>query len=103
MKLIGPFSQVLHFSKLDFKGPLNSSNLLPIKDGGILINGGVIIDIGDFAALYKEHKDLATIIEIEEEMVVMPGLIDSSTSSFETGNINLIKRKCKLSVVKKIK
>lgn len=77
MKLIGPFRQLVTLRKLPLKGAIKDDDLEIIESGGILVDSGAIIKVGDWSTLKTEpYDDLA---EIEVPMVVLPGLIDSHT------------------------
>ncbi len=83
--LIGPFSQIVTMDKLPHAGPLSDNSLEIIKNGGILTNGQWIDQIlsKDEFEQYRIHqtKDSSTphYIEITEDSVLIPGLIDSHT------------------------
>ncbi|MTI31491.1 imidazolonepropionase [Xanthovirga aplysinae] len=79
-RLIGPFTQVLTMDHLPLKGALADEDLEVIYQAGILINGDKIVEIGDFIELEKEIPALNGAIEyLEEDYVLMPGLVDSHT------------------------
>ena len=74
--LIGPFSEILTMEGLPDKGPIDDKRLNIVKNGGIVVNDGIIAEVGAFTALKK--KDIE-VHPIETVAVVMPGLIDSHT------------------------
>jgi len=83
MQLIGPFSQLLTLSNLSSRGSIKDNQLEILKDAGIayegkLNAGGKIVAVGDFAALKKDYPK-ATITEIQQATVALPGLIDCHT------------------------
>jgi imidazolonepropionase len=76
MKLIGPFTQLITMRGLSPKGALGNDEMEVIVDGGILLNNGVIVEVGSFEAL----RSKATEIEhIATSQVAMPGWIDCHT------------------------
>lgn len=75
-KLIGPFSQIVTMSGLAHRGHLDDEELYIIKNGGIVVSDGVIVEIGNFSEL----KNMGySIIDIPSPSVALPGLIDSHT------------------------
>ncbi|WP_420317724.1 imidazolonepropionase [Ekhidna sp.] len=75
-KLIGPFKEILTLSRTPEKGALADSSLDIIKNGGVLIEGKKILEVGDFNDLRKND---VTIEEIEGSHVLLPGFIDCHT------------------------
>ncbi len=84
-KLIGPFSQVLPLSGLPLKGSLPDHLLTILKDGGILVEDGKIVEISPFDVLRKSYPE-ATVEEIEFSGVLLPGFIDCHTHLCYAGN-----------------
>lgn len=83
MTLIGPFAQLLTLNNLPQRGALKDDQLEIITSAGILYDGplnqsGTIIAIGKFEALRKEYPQ-ASIQEIQQPAVALPGLIDCHT------------------------
>lgn len=79
-RLIGPFREVLTMRELPAKGALKDEQLEIIREGGILIKGELIEEVGPFDELRKKHQIADSAIEqIESDMVAMPGLIDAHT------------------------
>lgn len=78
MKLIGPFSQIVTMQGLPERGALNDSQLHIIDHGGIVVNNGVIVDVGDYASLLKSHSSI-TLERVEGTHVLLPGFIDAHT------------------------
>jgi len=54
-KLLGPFRQILTMSNLSVKGPISNDQLEIIVQGGVLIQGTRISDIGNFIDLKERH------------------------------------------------
>jgi imidazolonepropionase len=77
-QLIGPFTQLLTMRGLAAKGPLKDEQLEIIPSAGVLLAEETIIAVGDFAALRQAHPQVAVSL-IEEDMVALPGWIDSHT------------------------
>ena len=78
MKLIGPFKQILPLAGLSLKGAIADDQLQVIPNGGVLVDNGLIVAIGDFDSLRKDHPK-AAIEEIKGDHVLLPGFIDCHT------------------------
>ncbi|MGZ3945307.1 MAG: imidazolonepropionase [Mucilaginibacter sp.] len=76
--LIGPFTQVLPLTGLPLKGAIADDQLQVITNGGVLLDNGLIVAIGDFESLRKDHPK-AAIEEINGDHVLLPGFIDCHT------------------------
>jgi imidazolonepropionase len=85
MKLIGPFTQILPLAGLPLKGAIADDQLQIITNGGVLVENGLIINVGDFEKLRKDHPK-AEIEEIEDDRVLLPGFIDCHTHLCFAGN-----------------
>lgn len=84
-KLIGPFSQILPLTGMPLKGALKDEQLQVISKGGVLVEDGLILEVGDFEALRKQYAT----VEIEEIMspqVLLPGFVDCHTHICFGGN-----------------
>jgi imidazolonepropionase len=77
-KLIGPISQILTLSNLPLRGALLDDQLEMINDGGILVEDGKILEIGDFFLLSKTYQD-CEIDKVEKNCVALPGFVDVHT------------------------
>ncbi len=74
--LIGPFTQLLPMSGLPLKGALSDAHLPIISNGGILVQRGKILAVGD----YENLRTSGVLLEIVEgTQVCIPGLIDAHT------------------------
>ena len=49
MKLIGPFSQVITMAEAPMKGALGDEHLGLLENGGVVVDGDQIVEVGDFA------------------------------------------------------
>ena len=65
------------------RGAINDNSLEIIENGGVVIENGIIIEVGDFSLLSKNGLD---IIEINYPCVLLPGFIDSHTHVCHYGN-----------------
>ncbi|MBR98597.1 MAG: imidazolonepropionase [Flavobacteriaceae bacterium] len=74
--LFGPFTQILTMSNMAFKGSLSDEQLRIIKNGGIIVEGDRIVEVGNFSDLKHMCK---SVHEIEFECIILPGLIDCHT------------------------
>ena len=78
--LIGPFRQLLPMVHLPARGPLADETLRPIREGGLLLQGELLYRIGEFSDLRQEAEALqATIIELTDDFIALPGFIDVHT------------------------
>lgn len=78
LKLIGPLKQLIPMTGLSLKGAISDSELVILKDVGILIKDDKIIDIDSFEVLCNNHKH-TEIHELKGDHVCLPGFIDSHT------------------------
>jgi imidazolonepropionase len=76
--LHGPFTQILPLTGLLLKGALKDDQLQIIPNGGIVIENGLILAVGDFEALRKQNPS-AQINKIEGNSVLLPGFVDCHT------------------------
>ncbi|MDP9078011.1 MAG: imidazolonepropionase [Bacteroidota bacterium] len=76
--LHGPFSQILPLAGMPLKGALKDDQLQIIPDGGIVVENGLIIAVGNFEMLHKQNPS-AQINEIEGNGVLLPGFVDCHT------------------------
>jgi len=81
--LIGPFSQIITMANLPERGAISDNSLEIIEDGGVVIEDGKIIEVGDFLSLSKNDLDVR---EITYPCVLLPGFIDSHTHVCHYGN-----------------
>lgn len=77
-KLIGPITQGLSLDKLPLKGALKDEQLEIQENCGILIEGEKILKFGSWQKL-KDEFPQAEVIELEEDFVALPGLVDCHT------------------------
>ena len=84
-KIIGPFTQILPLTGMPLKGALTDEQLHIINNGGVLVEGGLILAIDDFEAL-REANLSAQIEEITAPQVLLPGFIDCHTHICFGGN-----------------
>ena len=77
-KIIGPFSQILPLTDLPIKGPIQDHTMEIIHQGGILVENGKILKIGDFQKIRESHPKVK-IEEVNYPAVLIPGFIDCHT------------------------
>ncbi|KIO76295.1 imidazolonepropionase [Pedobacter lusitanus] len=77
-KLIGPFSEILTLSGLALNGAIEDSQLQIIRNGGVIIEDGIIRATGDFESLRHADPELE-IEKVEGEQVLLPGFVDCHT------------------------
>jgi len=54
-KLIGPFSQIITMANVPERGAINDNSLEIIENGGVVIDNGKIIEVGNFSLLNKNE------------------------------------------------
>lgn len=77
--LYGPFTQLLTMDGLPLKGPLKDDQLEVIPNAGIVVEGGKILDLGNFSDLRKVHSEAEQKLNAQSEQVVLPSFIDCHT------------------------
>jgi len=78
--LLGPINQLLTMENISAKGAIKDEELSVICDAGILIKGSKIDSIRPYSELKDTASSLgAKIIELKENFVCIPGLIDAHT------------------------
>lgn len=65
--------------EVPLKGPIRDEELDIIEEGAMLIEHGLILEVGVFEAMAKTYAGKADIIGISEEVICLPGFIDSHT------------------------
>ena len=83
ISIIGPFKQILPLSDLPIKGPINDSELVIHEDAWIAIDNDKIVDIG--VNLNQKYPE-SPVLELSEEFVLTPGLVDCHTHMVWGGN-----------------
>lgn len=76
--LHGPFTQILPLTGMPLKGALKDDQLQIVSNGGVLIENGLILALGDFDALSKQDPSVQ-IKEYEGDGVLLPGFVDCHT------------------------
>lgn len=78
--LIGPLTKAVTLAGLSLRGPLADQQVVGISQAGILIQNGIIADIGLFDELALKHqKEKPAIISPAHACVALPGLVDAHT------------------------
>lgn len=85
MKLIGPFKQIVTLADLPLRGKISDDQIDIISNGGILIDNGLINNVGDFEILKNDNPDVETVI-VEGDQIALPGFVDSHTHICFGGN-----------------
>ena len=74
--LHGPFRQIIALWDIPLKGKIQNEELTVIEQGGVVVEDGYIVNIAPFSSFdigdYEYHP-------IEEDMVLIPGLVDCHT------------------------
>jgi imidazolonepropionase len=78
--LLGSFAQLLTMRNLPIRGALNDSQLEIIPNGGIIIENGEIVEIGEFNSLHQKYKSEGVKVqEVDSKLVALPGFVDAHT------------------------
>ena len=83
-RLLGPFKQVITMSGLPWRGPLRDGDLNIIANGGILVDGETIVDLGPYQLLNSDGAEIADMHS--DQLVCLPGFIDAHTHLCYAGN-----------------
>ena len=84
-EIIGPFTQIITFSKAALKGPLQANDMNIVKNAGVCVDSGFIVEVGPFDYLVK-NKFPNKVMEISGSHVLTPGLIDCHTHMVWAGS-----------------
>lgn len=78
--LIGPFKQLLTMAGLPEAGPIADEELKVLEQAGVLVYDGYIVLVEQYDKLLKLAQEKGyTLQRIEEDLVLLPGLVDSHT------------------------
>lgn len=89
MKLIGPFKQIVTLANLPLRGKLSDDQLEIVENGGILIENGKIVEIGNFENLRSaipSDSEESQLELIEDTQIAIPAFVDSHTHICFGGN-----------------
>ncbi|MGC4128104.1 MAG: imidazolonepropionase [Bergeyella sp.] len=89
MKLIGPFKQIVTLANLPLRGKLSDDQLEIIENGGILVENGNIIEVGNFENLRSvipSDSEESQFEFIEDTQIAIPAFTDSHTHICFGGN-----------------
>jgi len=75
-KLIGPFRQLLPLSDISEKGPISDDQLGIVENAGIGVADGHIVEVDHFEKMASSYNEID---EITEEVIGLPGFVDSHT------------------------
>ncbi|CDR33367.1 imidazolonepropionase [Criblamydia sequanensis] len=75
--LIGPFKEVVTMEGLPLEGPLKDQSVPIVKEGGILLENGIILEVGPFEDLKKKVN--GSISHLPFPAIAVPGFIDCHT------------------------
>ena len=78
--LIGPFKEILTMEYMPLKGAIKDNEIPIIHNGGVIIEDGIIADIGDWNYLVSKAQGNKTEIRtLSGNLVAIPGMIDAHT------------------------
>lgn len=84
-KIIGSFTQLLTMANLPKRGAIKDKQLEIIENGGVVVEGGEIIAVGEWKQLVEDFPT-AKKETIGTDMVLLPGFIDAHTHICSAGN-----------------
>ena len=84
-KLIGPFRQIITLRGLPLKGAIRDSELEVISNGGIYIEDGYCLEVGEYSCLKIKYCHAEQILRSGLE-VCLPGYVDCHTHIAFAGN-----------------
>jgi len=86
-QLFGPFMQMLTMDHLPHTGPLRDDQLSIIEGGGLLLQGGRVVQVLDEEGFERLKGNIRSIkpFPASQPMVLLPGLIDSHTHMCYSG------------------
>ena len=86
--LFGPFAQIVTMDGMPPRGPLKDAELKVTRDGGLLLESGVvrrILSEAEFRRLRNTGPDRRSVM-VDEETVLLPGFVDSHTHMCYSGS-----------------
>ena len=83
-EIIGPFTQIITFSKAALEGPLQAHDMNIVQNVGVCVDSGFIVEVGPFDYLVKNDPS-NKVMEIRVARVLTPGLIDCRTPMVRAG------------------
>ena len=83
-EIIGPFTQIITFSKAALEGPLQTHDMNIVQNAGVCVDSGFIVEVGPFDYLVKNEPS-NKVMEISVARVLTPGLIDCRTPMVRAG------------------
>jgi imidazolonepropionase len=84
-KLLGPFSEIVTMEHLPLRGAIEDRRMEILRDGAVLMEGERIVRVlqsAEFDAIRRGQGHagpVPEIVELEEETVLFPGLVDAHT------------------------
>ena len=85
MKILGSFAQIITLNHLPIKGAIKDDALEIIKNGGILIENNLILEVGNFEALVKKYPKVL-VEEVAKPSVLLPSFVDCHTHTCFAGS-----------------
>ncbi len=77
--LYGPFSELITMQGLPLHGSLNDDQLPVIRDAGIVVEGGSVVDVDTYTHLREEYENAQLFLNKEEALVATPAFVDCHT------------------------
>lgn len=86
MTLYGPFSQILPMHDLALHGSISDDEISIIRDGGIVVDGDQILEVGSYSELAKKYEFANRALNTDAETIAVPAFIDCHTHICWAGN-----------------
>lgn len=77
--LYGPFIELITMHGLPLHGALNDEELPIIENGGIVVEEGVVVDVGDYDELSQKHHLATRHLNEKSLLTVTPAFVDCHT------------------------
>ncbi len=86
IKLYGPFCEIAPMDGLPLHGPLPDQELPLVKNAGIVVQSGNVIDIGGYHQLFKKYESAERVLTEVRNQIAVPAFIDCHTHICWAGN-----------------
>lgn len=77
--LYGPFTQLLTMEGFPLHGPVSDDQIPVLQNQGVLVEDGIVVEIGDFELLAKSYPNAKQPLEGSDNLVALPGFVDCHT------------------------
>lgn len=85
-KLYGPFKELISLQGVPLHGALSDDQIAIVNYSGIVVEDGLILDLGDYDTLSKKYESAERVLNDNSEQVAVPSFIDCHTHICWAGN-----------------